>query len=236
MINNDSKSSVIGYRRRDNSPTVETTVLGSSEPISPAETQMHTHTYSSTTALKSNVFQFAFPTHTHTHTHLRFQCWRAAEGTCCFSAGVCVRWAAGCGYWQRSLTLAGSRAGRRGYCRGWTLPCHSWREADPAGQISGWLMSVRINEADEFDGVCVCTVLTQILCLLIIRSMSSLILRYLSSDSGLWPAESSASMSGLSQPFKPFLRSVWKKRHTLKKQYAADQTLILNYSHMRSSN
>ena len=41
--------------------------------------------------------------------------------------------------------------------------------------------------------------------------MSSLILRYLSSDSGLWPAESSASMSGLSQPFKPFLRSVWRK-------------------------
>lgn len=50
--------------------------------------------------------------------------------------------------------------------------------------------------------------LTQILCLLSIRSMSSLILRYLSSNSGLWPAESSASMSGLSQPFKPFLRSV----------------------------
>lgn len=55
------------------------------------------------------------------------------------------------------------------------------------------------------DSVCA---LTQILCLLIIRSMSSLILRYLSSNSGLWPAESSASMSGLSQPFKPFLRSV----------------------------
>lgn len=50
--------------------------------------------------------------------------------------------------------------------------------------------------------------LTQILCLLSIRSMSSLTLRYLSSNSGLWPAESSASMSGLSQPFKPFLRSV----------------------------
>lgn len=57
--------------------------------------------------------------------------------------------------------------------------------------------------------------LTHSRCLLIIRSRSSLILRYLSSDSGLWPAESSASMSGLSQPFKPFLRSVWRKQDTL---------------------
>lgn len=61
------------------------------------------------------------------------------------------------------------------------------------------------KESSGTDSVCE---LTQILCLLIIRSMSSLILRYLSSNSGLWPAESSASMSGLSQPFKPFLRSV----------------------------
>lgn len=60
--------------------------------------------------------------------------------------------------------------------------------------------------------------LTQIRCLLIIRSMSSLILRYLSSDSGLWPAESSASMSGLSQPFKPFLRSVWWREATRMKK------------------
>jgi len=54
--------------------------------------------------------------------------------------------------------------------------------------------------------------LTQSLCLLIMRSMSSFILRYLSSDSGLWPAESSASMSGLSQPLRPFLRSVWRHK------------------------
>ncbi|TNN40447.1 Major vault protein [Liparis tanakae] len=36
------------------------------------------------------------------------------------------------------------------------------------------------------------------------RSMSSFIFLYLSSDSGLWPTESSASGSGLSQPFRPF--------------------------------
>ncbi len=54
------------------------------------------------------------------------------------------------------------------------------------------------------------TTLTHSLCLLIIRSMSSLILRYLSSDSGLWP-ESSASISGLSQPFRPFFLRVWNK-------------------------
>lgn len=52
--------------------------------------------------------------------------------------------------------------------------------------------------------------LTQIRCLLSIRSMSSLILGYLSSVSGLWPAESSASMSGLSLPLRPFFRNVWK--------------------------
>lgn len=54
-------------------------------------------------------------------------------------------------------------------------------------------------------------VLTHILCLLIMcRSMSSLILRYFSSDSGLWPTESSASGSGLSQPFRPFFLRVCK--------------------------
>lgn len=53
-------------------------------------------------------------------------------------------------------------------------------------------------------------VLTHSLCLLIIRSMSSLILRYLSSDSGLWPTESSASGSGLSHPFRPFFLNVCK--------------------------
>lgn len=72
------------------------------------------------------------------------------------------------------------------------------------------LVSIRRSAegAPRRDGGCGGGGLTQILCLLIIRSMSSLILRYLSSNSGLWPAESSASMSGLSQPFRPFLRSV----------------------------
>lgn len=54
-------------------------------------------------------------------------------------------------------------------------------------------------------------VLTHSLCLLIIRSMSSFIFLYLSSDSGLWPTESSASGSGLSQPFRPFFLNVWKQ-------------------------
>lgn len=54
-------------------------------------------------------------------------------------------------------------------------------------------------------------VLTHSLCLLIIRSMSSLIFLYLSSDSGLWPTESSASGSGLSQPFRPFFLNVCKQ-------------------------
>lgn len=52
-------------------------------------------------------------------------------------------------------------------------------------------------------------VLTHNLCLLIIRSISSLIFLYLSSDSGLWPTESSASGSGLSQPLSPFFLNVW---------------------------
>ena len=51
-------------------------------------------------------------------------------------------------------------------------------------------------------------VLTHNLCLLIIRSISSFIFLYLSSDSGLWPTESSASGSGLSQPFRPFFLNV----------------------------
>lgn len=54
-------------------------------------------------------------------------------------------------------------------------------------------------------------VLTHSLCLLIIRSMSSFIFLYLSSDSGLWPTESSASGSGLSQPFRPFFLNVCKQ-------------------------
>ena len=59
-------------------------------------------------------------------------------------------------------------------------------------------------------------VLTHNLCLLIIRSMSSFIFLYLSSDSGLWPTESSASGSGLSQPFRPFFLNVCgqSKLHT----------------------
>ncbi len=149
------------------------------------------------------------------YTNLHFQCWRAAEGTCCSSAGrgVCVRWAAGCGCWGRCW--GGSTAVHRDYCLGWTLPCRSWREADPAGQPRRTQL-VNITEKTTWN----CSwggkhqrELTQTLCLLIIRSMSSLILRYLSSDSGLWPAESSASMSGLSQPFKPFLRSVCSEEH-----------------------
>lgn len=56
-------------------------------------------------------------------------------------------------------------------------------------------------------------ILTHSLCLLIIRSMSSLIFLYLSSDSGLWPSESSASGSGLSQPFKPFFLKVCGQSH-----------------------
>lgn len=59
------------------------------------------------------------------------------------------------------------------------------------------------------------TVLTHSLCLLIIRSMSSFIFLYLSSDSGLWPTESSASGSGLSQPFRPFFLNVCKQRCTI---------------------
>lgn len=54
-------------------------------------------------------------------------------------------------------------------------------------------------------------VLTHSLCLLIIRSMSSFIFLYFSSDSGLWPTESSASGSGLSQPFRPFFLNVCKQ-------------------------
>lgn len=66
MINNDSKSSVIGYRRRDNSPTVETTVLGSSEPISPTETQTHTRVHAP--QLKIGMLFSVHFLHTHTHT------------------------------------------------------------------------------------------------------------------------------------------------------------------------
>ena len=77
-------------------------------------------------------------------TYLHSQCWRAVEGTCCFSAGAW--WAAGCGYWGRSRFQAGSTAVRWGYCRGGTRPCRSWREADPAGQIRSWLTSLRSQQ------------------------------------------------------------------------------------------
>lgn len=142
-------------------------------------------------------------------THLHFQCWRAAEATCCFSAGACAKWAGGCGYWCYSLFQAGSTKAHWGYCLGWRPPCHNWREANPARHIRTLRSRRRTLKRCWRQRE-----LTQILCLLIIRSMSSLIFRYFSSDSGLWPAESSASISGLSQPFKPFLRSVWRKENT----------------------
>lgn len=137
--------------------------------------------------------------------HLRFRRWTGAEATCCSSAGTTVKRAAGCGCSQRPPCPDGSRAG---CLRGWAPPCRSWREAAPAGQKAERGHERRRHAAGGRGRPS----RTQSLWRLINRSMSSLILRYFSSDSGLWPAESSASMSGLSQPFKPFLRSVWLKR------------------------
>lgn len=119
-----------------------------------------------------------------------------------------MRWGAGFGYLGHFLCQGGSRAVHWGCRLGWTLPCRSWREGDPAGRFRRTAL-VRWRTLLRRPSTLSSRELTQILCLLIIRSMSSLILRYFSSDSGLWPAESSASMSGLSQPFRPFLRSVW---------------------------
>lgn len=136
--------------------------------------------------------------------YLRFRRWTGAEATCCSSAGTTGTWAAGCGCSERPLCSGGGTAG----CSlGWTPPCRSWREAAPAGRTGSGCECQRHTGGGRGGQS-----RTQILWRLIIRSMSSLILRYFSSDSGLWPAESSASMSGLSQPFKPFLRSVWRKK------------------------
>lgn len=191
-------------------------MLVSSEPISPAETHTHARTQS----------------YTHHRSTSAAPAWLLALAhTCVAGAGgplgrhavplqVCVRDGQqvvavdGAAQARLGVQQAAGVAGGEGHAHvvvggGQTLLGRDHGQVSVAGAGGGWWCGTGWGVGWQ---------LTQIRCLLIIRSMSSLILRYLSSDSGLWPAESSASMSGLSQPFKPFLRSVWWREATRMKK------------------